>query len=539
MSGDISERQKRIFGDYQTPLDFCRQVCSYLDRSVGFRPRVIFEPTCGEGNFLVAAAQTWVPSCVDTVCTSQIRFVGLELSEAYLELARSRLASMVSQTGSKGRNGISLEWIQADFFSADLSRIRGVDAEEPLLVIGNPPWVMNGTLTSLNAKNPVSRSNFQQMRGIDAITGASSFDLCESVILKIIETFHRTNTLVAMLCKTSVARKVFQELSRRHTSVSWFRIVRVDSHKIFGITAAACLFLIQLATSGDCAASCEVYRFERPEQRVSTFGFRDQRFYASLECAERWDTALDGTCCFEWRQGIKHDCASVMELERNGSLYQNGRDESYPLEDDYIYPLMKGSDFRLPMIDTFRKWLIVTQQKVGDSTDEISRLAPITWAYLCAHRELFERRKSVIYRQAPPFSIFGVGNYSFAPFKVGVSGFYKTPFFSLLTSHKPVMLDDTGYFLAFDRYDDAYMAMLVLNSSPVQEFLQSIAFSDAKRPWTKKILSRINMSQAVRLLPLSELEEIEKTLGLEPRLNVEVRDHFVRLINGEKTDSDG
>ena len=48
------------------------------------------------------------------------------------------------------------------------------------------------------------------------------------------------------------------------------------------------------------------------------------------------------------------------------------------------------------------------------------------WGYLLAHADLLDARSSSIYRKRPRFSVFGVGPYTFAPWKVGISGFYKT-----------------------------------------------------------------------------------------------------------------
>lgn len=45
--------------------------------------------------------------------------------------------------------------------------------------------------------------------------------------------------------------------------------------------------------------------------------------------------------------------------------------------------------------------------------------------------------------------MFGIGDYSFAPYKVALSGFYKKPLFCLLYASKPVMTDDTAYFWHF------------------------------------------------------------------------------------------
>ena len=71
------------------------------------------------------------------------------------------------------------------------------------------------------------------------------------------------------------------------------------------------------------------------------------------------------------------------------------------------------------------RWMLVTQTCVGEETSTIRERAPRTWAYLEAHGAALDRRGSSIYRGRPRFSIFGVGEYTFAPWKVAISGFYK------------------------------------------------------------------------------------------------------------------
>ena len=122
--------------------------------------------------------------------------------------------------------------------------------------------------------------------------------------------------------------------------------------------------------------------------------------------------------------------------------------------------------------------------------------------------------------------MFGVGDYSFAPYKVGVSGFYKKPLFSLLVADKPVMTDDTSYFLSFDNYDDAYTMMLLLNSQPVQDYLTSIAFLDSKRPYTVKLLSRVDLQKCISNVSVNELIHTESNLKLPSSITKEM---YLRL----------
>ncbi|MCK5169474.1 MAG: SAM-dependent methyltransferase, partial [Bacteroidales bacterium] len=86
--------------------------------------------------------------------------------------------------------------------------------------------------------------------------------------------------------------------------------------------------------------------------------------------------------------------------------------------------------------------------------------------------ESFSKRKSSIYKGKPLFSIFGIGDYSFKPYKVGISGMYKTTTFSLIKPNvdKPIMLDDTCYFVGFDTLIEAEITRFLLNKQETQNF---------------------------------------------------------------------
>ena len=60
--------------------------------------------------------------------------------------------------------------------------------------------------------------------------------------------------------------------------------------------------------------------------------------------------------------------------------------------------------------------------------------------------------------------------------------------------------------------------MLLLNCAPVQEFLRSLTFADAKRPYTQKLLGRLDVAKVAALLPYSKLSACEVRLDLSPRL---------------------
>lgn len=495
---------KREYGDYQTPVHFAEKVCLYLKYYRHIEPSAIVEPTCGLGSFVQSS-----------LMFDAKEYYGIEINPKYCQICKDKIKDS------------RVRIINSDFFSFSSKSL--IKNKSQILIIGNPPWVTNSTLSALASDNLPVKTNFKGLKGIDAITGTSNFDICEYIILQLINEYRDTNTIINMLCKTSVARNVFKELKRNYIAFESCDILEFDASKVFGIKASACVLFIQLSDKDISPDECNVYDFENPSMIKSQFGFYNNQFYSNLNTLTE---NFDGRCCFEWRQGVKHDCSKVMELILCNDALQNGKKETVQIETDIIFPLVKSSMFKAPVLHEFSKFVIVTQRKAHEETGHLEFEVPRTWKYLNDNRELFECRKSSIYRGAPPFSMFGVGDYSYSRYKVGVSGFYKQPLFSVLYSDdgKPVMTDDTSYFLCFGSFDMAYVAMLLLNSKKVQKFLTSIAFLDAKRPYTKKILERIDFKKIIDCLSIDELKQTEQDLYLASYVTNSMYDDFRALI---------
>jgi len=469
---------KKEFGDYQTPIDFCNKVCSYLDKQCLVKDvEAIIEPTCGLGNFIVSAAEHF-----------NLPAIGIDINSLYIKIAHERI--------------LSGTFINDNIFDVSISDICKY---KNVLVIGNPPWATNSELDF----NLPQKTNFKELNGIEALTGSSNFDICEYVILQMLNAYKGTDSVICMLCKTSVARNVILEIDRNFISCNKIEMLNFSSQKVFGVSAAACVLIIQLSSTANNTVVCHVKDFDSLET-IDTLIINNHHlvsFNANVQ-------DFEGICQMTWRSGVKHDCGKVMELELVNGNYVNKYKEIVDVEDDLIFPLVKSSLFKSPIIRDFKKYVIVTQQRAKQDTSYIKQEYPHLWTYLNSHSADFSKRKSIIYKKSGSFSMFGVGDYSFAPYKVGVSGFYKKPLFSLLTSDKPVMTDDTSYFLSFDNYDDAYTMMLLLNSRSVQEYLMSIAFLDSKRPYTVKLLSRIDLVKCLTKVSVNELINTEKHLGL-------------------------
>jgi len=106
-------------------------------------------------------------------------------------------------------------------------------------------------------------------------------------------------------------------------------------------------------------------------------------------------------------------------------------------------------------------------------------------------------RRSAIYVKNPRFSIFGVGEYAFRPWRIAICGLYKVLRFRLVEpmDGRPVMFDDTVYYLSFDTETEARETLEKLESIAALNVLSSLIFWDEKRPIKASILNRLDWSR--------------------------------------------
>lgn len=469
-------KSKVEFGDFQTPLNLSAHVCSLIKES-GIKPASLIEPTCGVGNFVISALEQF-PSIKNGVA---------------LDINPDHIRATKEKVGKDERIEIQTQ----DFFQFNWNKYIA-NLPEPILVIGNPPWVTNSKIGSIEGANLPPKSNLHKLNGFDALTGKSNFDISEWMMIKLFGALTDRDATLAVLCKLSVARKVLTYAWKNGLEIGESAIYEIDAKESFDASVDACLLIVRFSTD---TASKECFWYTSLDATIPsrTIGYRNGRVVSDVDLYEQWKHLLAQTEQeYVWRSGIKHDCSKVMELHRVGkNLYQNGLGEEVELESEYVYPLVKSSDLfneREPS-----RWVIVTQQKVGDDTSVIEKVAPKTWQYLKSHENYLAQRTSSIYRNRPAFSVFGIGGYSFSPWKVAISGLYKEPRFRMIGTYlgKPIVPDDTVNFVSFGRVEEAQELASVLNSNSALSFLRAITFVDAKRPYTVDLLRQLDVHKLI------------------------------------------
>ncbi|MDE7418769.1 MAG: SAM-dependent methyltransferase, partial [Muribaculaceae bacterium] len=381
-----------------------------------------------------------------------------------------------------------------DFFSIDLSKIseKIFSNDWTIGIIGNPPWVTNSHQGKYDSDNTPLKSNIYDLKGIDAITGKSNFDISEYITLSLLEQFGSCNGGISFLLKNSVIRNIIYKQSKYPKSIDNINQFEIDAYKEFDVSVEASCLTAKLGNVG--ALECKVFNFY-DKKNIYSYGWVNDSFVSDLDSYQRF-AMYDGHSSYEWRSGIKHDCAAALELRLIDGKFVNGFGEDVDVESDLIYPLLKSSDIN-KICENPRKFIIVPQHKTGENTSSLKLKYPKLYEYLESKAEIFAKRKSSIYKGKDRFSIFGVGDYTFKPFKVVVSSLYKDITFTLVKDFqgKPYVVDDTCYQLAFDSLEEAQAIWDALMSFEIQSLLKSLVFKDAKRVVTKSLLMRLDLDK--------------------------------------------
>ena len=495
------------YGDWQTPEALAHRVLEKHISQYGV-PDILIEPTCGLGAFVKAAIEK---------CTGISEIHAIEINSEYVNELKFKILTDSLELPRKTHPDIYI--YNCDIFQFNISPI--IDKAHShgwnLGILGNPPWVTNSRQGKDLSTNIPLKQNLYGLKGIEAITGKSNFDISEYITLQLMKSAQNNNGGISFLLKNSVIRNLLTKQKIEGLHIGDIRQEVIDASAEFDVSVDASCMSARFGC--DPSLVCEVKDFYTGHF-IREYGWIKDSFVSDTDKYHQF-AKYDTHSSYNWRSGIKHDCASVLELTLSDGMYKNGYGEVVNIEKDLIYPLMKSSDINHYHEESVRKFVIVPQRRIGEDTNSLKEYYPLAYSYLKSHEEDFSRRKSSIYRGKDPFSIFGVGDYSFSPYKIVVSSLYKDIRFLLISKYdgKPIIVDDTCYQLDFDNEDEAKAIYEALCSTEFQTLMQSLIFKDAKRVVTKTLLMRFDLIQickdkSIQLNPHRREKYEERQLSL-------------------------
>lgn len=283
----VEQENKVEYGDWQTNFELACRVC-LLIKDQGIAPEVIIEPTCGIGNFILASAIVFGDTTKD--------IYGIEIYKPYLNELKFRFLDYALKNTGAIKSRIHL--IHQSIFGFDFDSLQ-IDKNKNVLVIGNPPWVTNSKLSEINSENLPKKSNFKNVKGLEAITGKSNFDIAECITYQLLDSFHNQNACLAFLIKNSVAKNVVYEQKNGRYNIENMTQYNIDAKKEFNVSVAASLFVAKLGKGN--AKQCSVTDLYTLGYTYS-YGWVGARFVANVADYVNYSD-LDGECQLTWWSG--------------------------------------------------------------------------------------------------------------------------------------------------------------------------------------------------------------------------------------------
>jgi adenine-specific DNA-methyltransferase len=204
------------------------------------------------------------------------------------------------------------------------------------------------------------------------------------------------------------------------------------------------------------------------------------------------ERAALGECEHEIRHGVKDDAAAVFGIDRA---------QLADLEGARVYPYLKsrhvvkyglfGHDLRLVPVDRAGR----------DNEDELARRYPRTFEYLREHRDRLDDRASSWLDGGAFYDVFGLGEYTWADYKVVWCRLGFKPHFAVVSTvedpdlgTKPVIPGDHFMFVGTDDRHEAHYLAALLNSAPYQRSLRDLA-SGGKASLSKSLVSKLALPE--------------------------------------------
>jgi len=155
---------------------------------------------------------------------------------------------------------VSIHLFHENIFDFDFIGLGRQLENKEFLIVGNPPWVTNSTLSGLNSQNLPVKVNIKNHNGLDAITGKGNFDISEYISLKMLEYFSDKNGVMAFLIKNSVIRNIIRDLNRNKFKIGSLEKLNIDAKKEFNAFVDAALMRIDLVKIAENVSSDDIVK---------------------------------------------------------------------------------------------------------------------------------------------------------------------------------------------------------------------------------------------------------------------------------------
>jgi hypothetical protein len=551
----VPTRSRRVFGEYYTPPGLAELgVEAVAADAEEFATAVVVDPGCGAGAFLTAAlrrkrALEPSPSGTTVTAAAAVRrltstVVGIDVNPVAVSAARTAyLLALLPLVRGGDVDRLSLPVYLGDALGlADDAPALGIEGDADALV-GNPPWIPWERLPRAQKDRlrdgPVDRLGLFDYEGAAARLGHANDDVSLPFVWTCLDRYLRDEGVAAFVLKRDLVRGPAGRLvrsgrvGRRPLVVEHVHdFAAVDPFA--GVDAATALYVFRVGAAeaetadephktdatdeadetdrtatGTSARSVVPSTVWEPTGTDPDFGSlaslratlgRTETGLQPIDPEDRaspWhrtDAAVDalGPCAYRIRHGLKDDAKAVFSVDD---------DLLEEIEPTHVYPYLRSKHVVKWGLFGHDRFLVPQRQAGADNEDALAREAPTTYAYLERNRERLEARRSSWFDAGPFYSLFGLGPYTWAPYKVVWCRLGFNPEFAVASTvddptleNGTVVPGDHCMFVACDDEREAHYLCALLNAAPYQRSLRDLAGS-GKASLSKSVVSSLRLPQ--------------------------------------------
>lgn len=535
----VSRDVRLALGEYYTPKGVAQ--LAFADLEVAdIESETFLDPGCGSGVFLSVAIEEKCRRLSDeqaadaVISTITDTVYGIDLNPVAVK--SSKLSYVLSLLPILER--ANTETVEIPVFLTDALRLTRDDTIRfegdefsPLVdhLLGNPPWITWGTLTDeikdqWRAKY-VDELDLFPHRGVESRLGHGNDDISVPYVWVCIHQYLANGGDASFVLKRDImkgpAGKLLRTLRVNDRPLSMQHIHDFNTLRVFGdeVRAGAAIYTLRADerheypipttswTRGEGTADFSTRKSIRDtltaeETEIVPVEEDEPRSSWIRHDAER---GAFGECEHTIRHGIKGDAKDVFGIDR---------ERLAEIEPDFVYPYVKSKHVVKYGLFGYDLHLVPLRKANEDNEAELANNYPETYDYLDRHREQLEDRSSSWLKQGTFYNVFGLGDYTWATYKVVWCRLGFKPHFAVVSTvtdddlgQKTVVPGDHFMFIATENEYEAHFLCALLNSSVYQRSLRDIA-SGGKSTLSKSVVSRLELPEWQRTDDSERLAEL-------------------------------
>jgi hypothetical protein len=544
----ISHKMRLQLGEYYTPRGVAELSVDELD--VGeYKSDTFLDPGCGSGIFLATCIDAKREALEDDLAPNELVEIitdtvyGIDLNPVAVKSAKlSYLLSLLPVLKGSDIDRLELPVFLTD--SLKLTRDDDIEFGGDSLnlavdhLVGNPPWITWGNLSEQVREawreKYVKKLDLLPHHGVETRLGHVNDDISVPFIWVCIHHYLNEDGDASFVLKRDIMKGPAgrllrtQRVSSRPVAVRHihdFNRLRpfgddVGVHSAIYTMDADCETKFPIAvdswkkSSGKPSFStAETMRETLEHEDTGMIPVEEDDASSSWVREDAENRAL-GECEHDIRHGVKDDATDVYSIDR---------EQLDELEHDHIYPYIKSKHVVKYGLFGHSLHLVPIKKANENNETEMQNHYPKTYEYLESNKQALEDRSSTWLDKGTFYNVFGLGEYTWADYKVVWCRLGFKPHFAVVSTvddedlgKKMVVPGDHFMFISTDNKYEAHFLCGLLNSSIYQKSIKGIA-SEGKSSLSKTVISKLELPEYKKTEDSKRLAELSmKAHGIVP-----------------------